>query len=63
MKKTNLFFFTVIALIAICLPSEVYAQAPPPPGVPFDFGISTFVAACVGYGAYKAKKNKENQEQ
>jgi hypothetical protein len=40
---------------------DVFAQGPPPPpgqGVPLDFGISALIAACIGYGAVKLKKNK-----
>lgn len=48
----------LVALLFV-LPTVVFGQAPPPPGVPIDFGISALVAATVGYGAYKLRKDKE----
>lgn len=59
MKKKKLVFFAVLATAATFIPLDLLAQAPPPPGVPFDFGISAIAAICVGYGAYKAKKKDE----
>lgn len=48
-------------LLIVGLSSSVLAQGPPPPpGVPLDFGISLFVAGCVGYGAV-SMKNKDKK--
>lgn len=50
----------ILFLISLGLSLDVFAQGPPPPpGVPLDFGISAFIAACVGYGVIKMKENKE----
>ncbi|MDB4533961.1 hypothetical protein N9242_03745 [Vicingaceae bacterium] len=49
----------IISLLFIGI--DLFAQGPPPPpgqGVPLDFGISALIAACIGYGAVKLKKNK-----
>ena len=49
----------LIAFFSVVI--ELFAQGPPPPpgqGVPLDFGISALIAACIGYGAIKLKKNK-----
>ena len=56
--------YNKIALVLITLlfiGLDVFAQGPPPPpaqGVPLDFGISALIAACIGYGVVKFKKNK-----
>lgn len=47
-----------MALLLI-VPELAFGQAPPPPGVPFDFGLSALIAATVGYGAMKMRKNKD----
>ena len=46
-----------ILVMLVLSPVALLAQAPPPPGVPLDFGLSGLVAACVSYGYYKLKKN------
>ncbi len=53
-KISSLAFAFVIVLIFMS--DMAYGQAPPPPGVPLDFGLSAVIAACVGYGAYRTKK-------
>ena len=51
----------ILTISSLMMSFEVFAQGPPPPpGVPLDFGISALIAACVGYGVVKMKKNKED---
>ena len=58
MKNSN-FKTPAISILAMLVlsPVALLAQAPPPPGVPLDFGLSGLVVACVSYGYYKLKKN------
>lgn len=58
MKNQNSKIFSIAAamIVVLMLVSNVsYGQAPPPPGVPLDFGLSGLIALCLGYGAYKYK--------
>lgn len=59
MKKLQNVNVKMIAALVVALAStsELFAQAPPPPGVPLDFGISALVAACIGYGVVKMDKD------
>ena len=51
----------ILFVISLGLSHEVFAQgSPPPPGVPLDFGLSAFIAACVSYGIVKIKSNKKD---
>lgn len=51
----------ILIISSLVMSFEVFAQGPPPPpGVPLDFGISALIAACIGYGVVKMKKNKED---
>lgn len=59
MKNQKLFKGLVLMALLLIFPTVVFGQAPPPPGVPFDFGISALIAATVGYGAMKMRKNKD----
>jgi hypothetical protein len=57
-NKANMLSMGIAMTIALIFTSNLsYGQAPPPPGVPLDFGLSGLVALCVGYGAYR--KNKQ----
>lgn len=59
MKNQEILKGMMLLLLLIVFPTIVFGQAPPPPGVPFDFGISALVAATVGYGAMKMRKGKD----
>jgi hypothetical protein len=57
-KKSKTPSIALAIIIVLMLTSNVsFGQAPPPPGVPLDFGLSGLVALCVGYGAYRNKNN------
>jgi len=57
---TNIKYLTIVFITFLVFVPDIFAQGPPPPpAVPFDFGISAFIVACVGYGAYKLKGKKE----
>ena len=61
MKNSKFKTIATLLIVGFILsPAALLAQAPPPPGVPIDFGISGLVAACVGYGYYKLG-NKKHQ--
>lgn len=56
-EKSKTISIAVAITVALLFTSNVsFGQAPPPPGVPLDFGLSGLVALCVGYGAYRNKK-------
>jgi len=58
--NTKFSLTVILFIISLGLSLDVFSQGPPPPpGVPLDFGLSAFIAACVGYGIVKMKKNKE----
>jgi hypothetical protein len=53
----------ILTIASLMMSFEAFSQGPPPPpapGVPLDFGISALIAACIGYGVVKFKKNKED---
>ncbi len=57
--NTKFSLAVILFVISLGLSLDLFAQGPPPPpGVPLDFGLSAFIAACVGYGIVKMKKNK-----
>ena len=59
MKNKNLRISSIafaFVIVLIFMSDMAYGQAPPPPGVPLDFGLSGLIAACIGYGAYRANK-------
>ena len=56
--------FSVILILAVCLPSLVHAQVLPDPGngdAPIDGGLSILVAAGVGYGVKKVKAHRKKK--
>ena len=59
MKNRNLLEGILLMALLLIVPELAFGQAPPPPGVPFDFGLSALIAATVGYGAMKMRKNKD----
>ncbi len=59
MKNQQIFKGVMLMTLLLVVPTVVFGQAPPPPGVPFDFGISALIAATVGYGAMKMRKDKD----
>jgi hypothetical protein len=61
--KRIVFIFTLVVSLGL---TKVWSQPPPPddPGdVPIDGGLSFLIAGGVGYGIYRFKKAKnENQD-
>ena len=58
LKNNKLKIWTLITMF-LGTTIDAFAQGPPPPpAVPLDFGITEFIALCVGYGVVKMKKNK-----
>jgi len=56
-KKSKVISIALTLVVVLMFTSHIsYGQAPPPPGVPLDFGLSGLIAACIGYGAYRANK-------
>ena len=56
MKNSKWSTYLIVSFLFILISNHnAFAQAPPPPGVPLDFGLSVVAAICVGYGAYKNK--------
>ena len=55
--------FSVLLVIAICLPSLVHAQLPDPGNgdAPIDGGVSILIAAGVGYGVKKVKAHRKKK--
>lgn len=53
----------IVLILVLFLSADIFTQdaggAPPPPGVPIDFGLSAAVAACLGFGYHKMKQEKE----
>jgi len=59
-SNNNFNLYILLLLISLGLSVDLLAQGPPPPpGVPLDFGLSAFIAACVGYGIFKMKNKGE----
>jgi hypothetical protein len=56
MKK---FIVFVSALASQLMLTDVFAQAPPPPGVPIDGGITIIIGAAIAYGVREKLKSKE----
>lgn len=54
-ESKRLYVFAILMLVVGI--QVALAQAPPPPGVPIDGGISAVVALCIGYGAYRKRNN------
>lgn len=59
MNNQPVFKGIMLMSLLLIVPTVVFGQAPPPPGVPFDFGLSALIAATVGYGAIKMRKDKD----
>ena len=57
-KSRTISIAVAITVVLLFISNVSFGQAPPPPGVPLDFGLSGLIALCVGYGAYK-NKNKD----
>ena len=61
-SNNNFNLYILLLLISLGLSVDLLAQGPPPPpGVPLDFGLSAFIAACVGYGIFKMKNPRYDE--
>ena len=53
MKNMNHFATILVVILIIVSNQSVFAQAPPPPGVPVDFGLTGLIGSAIAYGVYK----------
>ena len=53
MNKMNQLTAFVFLILIIVSNQSLFAQAPPPPGVPIDFGLSGLIGSAIAYGVYK----------